>query len=166
MIFLLLLFAGLPCARPRHCQHPSPRTDLRRAELIHLTALLNTPATGAHPAPPEIVHTIQHYVPYAGLSYCLDDSVRALSCKHCRNATAKSTLEFHSFVTDISSGTHAVLLVGRKRREIVVSFRGSESNMKVLSLANSMKRPYTIDGKQVGVVHRKPLEYLEKIKNN
>ncbi|KAJ9051664.1 hypothetical protein DSO57_1002364 [Entomophthora muscae] len=161
----LLGLVLLPSSHSRHCPRAS---TTRKAELTRLKELLATNITGNSPlpAPPEIVRALQKYIPYAGLSYCPDDSVRHMSCNHCKHITSRFTPKFHAFVTHQKTYTHSVILVDTRQKEIIVSFRGSEDLWKVISLAFITTVPYKIDAIEGAIVDEEVLEYFESIIGN
>ncbi|KAJ9061747.1 hypothetical protein DSO57_1017676 [Entomophthora muscae] len=165
MFYILFLLAFLPSSEPYRWRYAQVTTGTRRAQLSHLNVLLNADIEGdsPKPAPIEIVRTLEKYIPYAGLSYCPDDSIKKMSCNHCINAASKSTPQFHSITSDLATKTHAVILVDKGQKEIIVSFRGSEDIWKVLSLALVVTVPYEIDGMAGARVDGEVLDYLDKI---
>ncbi|KAJ9087108.1 hypothetical protein DSO57_1036588 [Entomophthora muscae] len=165
MFPLLFILTFLPSSEPSHCRHPEVTTVTRRAELSHLNVLLNADIEGdsPKPAPIEIVRTLEKYIPYARLSYCPDDSIKKMSCNHCINAASKSTPQFHSITSDLATKTHAVILVDKGQKEIIVSFRGSDKNFDVHSLAVVVTDRYAIDGTNDARVNRRVLVDLNEI---
>ncbi|KAJ9053801.1 hypothetical protein DSO57_1020642 [Entomophthora muscae] len=140
-------------------QHPSihGKVDLQR-----LNQLLKHKFDSSHETPEEIVQTIAHYVPYSGLSYCPNNRVKAMMCGHCKNTKANHI----SFVTHSDSGTHAAILVNKERKEIVVSFRGSEDIFKIFHLITNDLDHFCINENGNMLVHKPVKEYLDYIIND
>ncbi|KAJ9053804.1 hypothetical protein DSO57_1020645 [Entomophthora muscae] len=157
LIFALFFITFVSSKSPPY--HPRRHGKVK---LQRLNQLLKHGFDSSHKTPKEIVQTIAHYVPYSGLSYCPNDRVEVMMCGHCKNTKAK----YFSFVTHNSSGTHAVILVNKERKEIVVSFRGSEDIFKIFHLITNDLDHFCINENGNMLVHKPVKEYLDYIIND